>query len=82
MAASRGKSAVMRFMALVPRDIETKLLRPAARAAAKVIAEEAKELSISTEVTAAIKIASRHEEGRVVALVQVNGPGAYIGPWL
>ena len=77
-----GRAEVRQFIAGIPAALETKVLRGAARAAAKVVAEEAKARSISSEVSGAIRIATKKEEGRVIAKVQVKGPGAYIAPWL
>ncbi len=58
------------------------MLRGAARAAAKVIAEDAKARSISSEVSEAIKVKTSAKGGRIVGRVQVVGDGAYLGPWL
>jgi hypothetical protein len=81
MVTVRGRQEVRDYIASAPEQL-TKLLRGAARAAAKVVAEEAKSRSISSEVAGAIKVATRTDEGRIVALVQVKGDGAYIAPWL
>lgn len=75
-------SGVKQFFAKLPGDIERKLLRGAGKAAAKVIADEARDRSISPEVSAAIKTKVTASEGQVIAKVQVRGPGAYIAPWL
>jgi len=82
MPTVRGASGVKRFIASLPAQLEAKVLRGAARAAANVVADEARSRSISPDVTAAIKVAVKAEDGRVVAKVQVKGPGAYIAPWL
>lgn len=82
MPTVRGKGEVKQFLAQLPNQIEDRVLRGAARAAANVVADEAKSRSISPEVTAAIKVATKREEGRIIAKVQVKGPGAYIAPWL
>jgi HK97 gp10 family phage protein len=82
MPTVRGKAEVAAFIARVPTDLETKVLRGAARAAANVVADEARERSISEQVTNAIKVATSKEETRVVAKVQVKGEGAFIAPWL
>lgn len=82
MVSVRGKSDVMRFIAQVPADVERRLLRGAARTAAKLVAAEAKERSVSSEVAAAIKVKVEDNDERVVAKVQVKGKGAYIAPWL
>lgn len=81
MPTVRGKASVNAFIGSIPREIETKVLRGAARAAANVVADEARERTQSHEVRGAIKVATRKEEGRVIAKVQVKGPGAYIAPW-
>lgn len=82
MVTTRGKSEVRTFFARLPEEIETKLLRGAGRAAANVIADEAKDRSISDEVSQAIKVATKREPGQIIAKVQVKGPGSYIAPWL
>ncbi|HEX7856094.1 MAG TPA: HK97 gp10 family phage protein [Sphingobium sp.] len=82
MATVSGRDEVKRLFATTRMALETKLLRGAARAAAKVVAEEAKARSISQEVSNAIKIATAQRDGRVIAKVQVKGTGAYIAPWL
>ena len=65
MPTVRGKSDVRRFIAQQPSVIETKLLRGAARAAGRVIAEEAKDRAISSDVREAITLKSRAEVGRI-----------------
>lgn len=82
MATVRGSADVRRFIAQLPAELERKVLRGAGRAAAKIIAAEAKERSVSSEVVAAIKTKVTSSEGKVMARVQVRGPGAYIAPWL
>ncbi len=82
MPTVRGKSEVKRYMAAAPEQLLTRVLRGAARAAANVVADEAKEQVISSEVRGAIKVATRREDGRIIALIQVKGKGAYIAPWL
>lgn len=83
MATSRGGTDVRRFLAQLPAELERKVLRGAARAAANVVAEEARARSISTEVAAAVKVGRpRSEDGRVTVKIQVRGAGAYIAPWL
>ena len=82
MATARGWSEVKAYITGIPRALEDRVLLGAARAAATVVAEEAELRSISHEVSAAIKVATKGEDGRVIAKVQVKGPGAYIAPWL
>jgi hypothetical protein len=82
MPSVRGRAEVKRFIGQLPGEIERKLLRGAGRAAANVIAEEARDRSISDEVKGAIKVKVTSAEGQVIARIQVKGPGSYIGPWL
>lgn len=82
MPTVRGKAEVASFVARLPAELEEKVLRGAARAAARVVADEAKERVSSREVAASIKVATGKGEGRVIAKVQTKGPGAYIAPWL
>lgn len=84
MATLKGRAEVRRYLLeTIPLALHTKILRGAARAAAKVVAEEAKERSISSEVSGAVKVSSKQDsEGHVIARVLVKGPGAYIAPWL
>lgn len=82
MPTVRGRSDVKRFMAQLPAQIEGNVLRGAARAAATVVAVEAKLRSNSREVADAVKVSSAGaKDGRVIAKVQVKGPGAYLAPW-
>lgn len=69
-------------MTELPGQFTRNVLRGAARAAVKVIAEGAKDRSISDEVSDAIKTTVKSEETRVIGKVQVKGKGAYIAPWL
>lgn len=82
MATARGKDGVRRFIAQLPGQIERKLLRGAGRAAATVVATEAKERSISEEVSQAINTNVSTKDGRIIAKVQVKGKGSYIAPWI
>jgi hypothetical protein len=82
MASVRGSADVKRFLAQIPVDLETKVLRGAARAAANVVAEDAKRRSISQAVTDAIKVRGSTKGGHIVAKVQVVGKGSYLAPWL
>ena len=91
MPTVRGKAGVQAYMASIPAKME-KVLRGAARKAAKIVADEAKERigARTVEVAAGqripfrdtVKVATKIEPGRIVARVQVKGPGSYIGPWL
>lgn len=76
-----GQADVQRLFASIPANA-TAILRGAARAAANVVADEAKLRSISAEVTGAIKVRASTKGGTIIGKVQVRGPGAYIAPWL
>lgn len=83
MPTVKGREEVRAFLRSIPEALEKKVLRGAARAGGRVIAEEAKQRSVSSEVSDAVKVSTRQTEpGRVVAKVQVKGDGAYIAPWL
>lgn len=82
MPTVSGRSEVKRFIGSIPGKLTADVLRGAARAAAKVVAAEAKERSISPEVSASVKIATSSEDGRIIAKIQTKGAGAYIAPWL
>ncbi|MDR7102990.1 HK97 gp10 family phage protein [Croceicoccus sp. BE223] len=83
MPTVKGRAEVRAYMASIPEALETKMLRGAGRAAARVVADEAKERVISSEVRAAIKVSTKQEQaGQVIARVQVKGRGAYLAPWL
>lgn len=77
-----GKDQVKRFMAQIPDELEKKVLRGAARAAGKVVADEAKDRCVSDRVASGIKVRTKREIGRVEAKVQTRGRYAYIAPWL
>lgn len=74
MVTVSGRADVHNFILNLPAQIETKLLRGAARAGATVIRDEAKERSISDEVDAALVIKTKADGSRVTATVSVK-PG-------
>lgn len=82
MVTSTGKSAVFAYMDSLPAEIETKLLRGAARAGANVIADEAKDRAVAEEVKAGIRVRVRREPDRFVGTVDVTGQWARsLGIW-
>jgi len=81
MPTVKGKQEMNAFFANLPGKLQENVLRGAAKAAAKVVAEEAKQRTQSSEVRDAIKTDSKVEHGKVTARVKVQGPGAYLGPW-
>lgn len=82
MPTSRGRSDVKRYMAQIPGAIEKKVLRGAARAGGKVIIEEAKSRSNSTEVSDALQMRVSSEPGRIVVKIGVKaGWARSLGIW-
>ena len=81
MTTVTGSSDVRRFIAQLPANLETKVLRGAARAGATVIAEEAKANTNSHEVAEAVKVATKRKGDLMIGAVQLKGPGAYLAPW-
>lgn len=82
MPTVRGKNEVRAFIKSVPDKLANRVVMGAARVMANVVADEARDRSISDEVTRAIKVTVRSEPGRIVARVIVKGEGAYLAPWL
>lgn len=82
MPTRKGKSAVDAFFAKVPQELATRVLRGAGRAAANVVADEARARSISPEVSAAIRVRTRIERTRIIASVQVAMSNYNLPLWL
>lgn len=83
MVTTRGKSEVQRFMAALPEQIVGKLLVGAGRAGGKVIAEEAKDRSISQDVADNIVVRTKREDTRIVVRITVKkGFALSVGNWL
>jgi hypothetical protein len=83
MPTVRGKADVDRFIGRIPADLEQKVLRGAARAAARIVADEAKQRSVSREVSDAIITRSKSEPGRIVVKITVKPGWPYsVGNWL
>ena len=81
MPTVKGREAVARFIAELPAELSRKVLPGAARAAAKVVAEEAKLRTKSDQVRASVKVTTSRADGRVIGKVQTRGSGAYLAPW-
>lgn len=82
MPVVKGRDAVRNYLTSLPEMLSSRVLPGAARAGANVIADEARRRSISKDVTAAIKVATKRGDGRVFGKVQVKGEGSYLAPWL
>ncbi|THG40439.1 HK97 gp10 family phage protein [Sphingomonas olei] len=92
MAKVRGGAATRRYMTQLPELLRERVLRGAARAGAKVIAEGAKErlggrtaegpggadVLIANSVKVQVKLKGEIVRGRIL----LRGPGAYVGRWL
>jgi hypothetical protein len=70
----RGRNEVSSFISQLQKDMETKLLRGAARAGGKVVADEIKERSKSEEVRDNLRMRTSAAEGRVTVRIDVK-PG-------
>lgn len=84
MASARGRSEVKRYIASLPGQIETKLLRGAARAAANVIRDEAQAECIDDEVAAALKVRTKVQPGLITARIKIDRrmPGSSRALWI
>jgi len=71
MASLKGKDALRLYLSRLPEQFLPRVLRGAARAAATVVADEAKLRSISDDVSAAIKVRTKLEDGKVVGRIIV-----------
>jgi hypothetical protein len=77
MASMKGRSEVSSYMNSLPEKLVSRVLRGAGRAGAKVIADEVKERSVSTEVADAVIIRSRTADYRIVVRVTIKKGWAY-----
>ena len=77
-----GRTEVKRYLDGLPAKIEKKLLRGAARAAADVVADEAKLRAPADETREAITTRYKVEPGRITVVVTVKpGFGRSLGFW-
>lgn len=82
MPTVRGKAEVRAYFAAAPERL-TKVLRGAARAGAKVVAEEIKRNTPSDEVRAAVRIRSQASDGQIRVKIDVKpGWARSLGIWL
>jgi hypothetical protein len=84
MPTVRGKAAVQRFIERVPGELQSKVLRGAARAGAKVVADEIKVQTPSEEVRDGLRMRSQQPDaGRIVVKIDVKpGWARSVGTWL
>jgi hypothetical protein len=92
MAKRRGGEATKRYIEQLPTLLVERVLPGAARAGAKVIANDAKARLGGRRadtgsggkalIADSVKVRSRKREGLIVARVLLSGPGAYVGRWL
>lgn len=78
MVTTRGKSKVSAFLAKLPREIEEKLLRGAAKAAGKVLATEAQSNVPSGRVRKAIKTRTGKVGDKISARVGITAKDGFI----
>ncbi|RSV41533.1 HK97 gp10 family phage protein [Sphingomonas sp. ABOLE] len=82
MVTVRGRDAVDRFFAQLPKEIEGKLLRGAGRAGGAVLVEAAKEGADSKDLREGIYARQSSRDGRIVVKVTVRPGWAYsLGVW-
>lgn len=82
MPTVRGKSEVKAFMAAVPGKM-TDVLRGAARAGAKVVANEIKATTPADEVAKALRIRTQAGDGQITVKIDVKpGWARSLGIWL
>lgn len=82
MAKVRGREAVKRYFAQLPKEIETKLLRGAGRAGGKVIADDVREHALAEEIRDNIILKTSSRDGRIVVKITVRpGWGYTLGVW-
>ncbi|WP_347271802.1 HK97 gp10 family phage protein [Rhizorhabdus histidinilytica] len=73
MAWSKGRAEVRRYMReTVPTDL-MKVLRGAGRVAGNVIADEARDRSISDEVSEAVQVKVSVKDGKITVWIHVKG---------
>jgi len=83
MPTVRGGAAVRRYIAQLPSELERKVLRGAARAGGRIILDDAKDRSISSDVDEALVMRTKAEAGRITVKITVRkGWGRAIANWL
>lgn len=83
MPTVRGSGDVNRFIERIAAELEKKVLRGAARAGAKVIADEIKARTPSGDVRDGVRIQTEVGPGRAVGKVDVKpGWARSVGTWL
>lgn len=83
MPTVKGQRDVRQYIENLPRELEKKVLRGAARAGGKVVLEEARARSISSEVDEALIMKTRAQDGRILVTITVAPGWAFsVGTWL
>lgn len=82
MATSRGGAEVRQFIRGLPLQLERKVLRGAGRAGANVIAADARERCISSEVQGAIKVRVATTQTTVTGRITADMGGWNLPLWL
>lgn len=82
MAMGDGSAELDAFLASLPEKLARNVARGGLRAAAVVVAEEAKHMARNEQVSAAIGVSTGRRGDLVYSKVRLKGPGAYKGIWL
>lgn len=77
MVTVRGRDYLQRYMDKLPQEIEAKLLRGAGRAGGKVVADDARERTLSEEVRDNIVVKVSSRDGRIVVRITVRQGWSY-----
>ena len=72
MPTVRGKADLQRFLAQLPSELEKKVLRGAVRAGGRIILDEAKDRSISSDVDEALVMRTKAEAGRITVKITIR----------
>ncbi len=82
MVTVKGRDTVQRFLATLPNEIETKLLRGAGRVAGKIVKDDAEWRALSPEIREDLVLKTSARDGRIVVKVTVKpGWGYSLGVW-
>lgn len=83
MPTMKGRDEVRNFIRRLPAQLEEKVLRGAARAGAKVVADEIKLRTPSEDVRNAVRMKTKVDDGFVTVRIDLKpGWGRSVGTWL
>jgi HK97 gp10 family phage protein len=80
----KGTDQLVAFLTDLPQVMQQKMLRGAARAGAEVIADEARTLVPveNGDLRASIKSGAARRGDQIAGVVQTEGKGAFVAPWV